>query len=841
MTTVKVGNLYANLIPGIEEIVASDSEYVISDIYNDGIDFSPAVNATLNEFNSAVSDTSKNTPFLILDIGDQRAQSSRFSRWVAASSRPYALLRPWWFGTLSATVLDPDTTKISGFLLPGFCPYRPQVTSSDLYEIQNLIYSKISADTEFVAMIDRHRLTERPDQNAADETLGGSGIFEYVHSTVASEEWLSFMNQTEGTIATINSTYNEQPLALVTVILSVVVALFIAFLGFELTKSAIIFLYKKLLNFSEHIKNYSDLAKNAENPANDSSIKLKRNTSWYSLGDFLGRVPSLSEFVDYLVFILTGQFSNSTKRFYELLFKKNDRDDEADLSKEVIKFSEVKILYEQFCFLNYFTEKRLNDPKNLAVLTRYNYEIINRDDKRTDVFTGINIKNYKTFAVDRQEGEGELDSLALYHNNFEKTSFTEDQVEVELFIRLYRDFCNYNKLDYIEITSALMEERYRISTVQVPEQYLARRRRNTQGIHDEDDDDVGFLHLNKKLFFWRSRKQQNYIIDTVKLENHMKFLMNDIQNLTEDEVKEATLDLIWYQGVWAWDALVVFLHLVLIAALTVPLIMFVILNQAEYTPWSVKDPSTLIYWKDLTQDPGRLFSNIFLQSFPWNSIIIAFVIGFFFLKVLGLFSYYVAMTFPVNRLLQEDKKKSSFMTFLKLFEWLSFTIVLLAYFIYIGIFLMWLLLGAFICPNVFLPFASAAATFGTFVVSKYKSFKGIYVKGKDVILIYLTKIFADFVNSVANRIMAEVKGINGSVFDETNNFLQSGQVKAVKGKILDSGLVDPKIIEEFEKKVKEMNVQNALEIALDPSIIAQGFKDLKSDLEKAMVNIICKS
>ena len=836
------GNIYANNIEELEAAVSSTDSILMSNLTENGLRFAPKTEAMINEFNTVLSDSAKSTPFLILDLGDKNSKSSIYSRWIATSSVPYALVRPWWFGTLSGTILDGVTIAAQGRLYPGICPFRPTLKPEDLYRIQNLIYANVSSNTKFVAFVGGvGGASEFQDGN--DYTITPQiGMFNYSNDSTQSEYWLTFLNQTEGYIGYANNDYTQEPLALVTVILSVVVALFIAYLGFELTRYAIIFLYRKLLSFSEHLKDYSDLGKTNKEASKGASKHEPAEKSWYSLKDFLGDVPSLSEFIDYLVFILHGQFSNSIARYYQLLFRKSDiTSSDSNLNNELIKFSEVKVLYEQFCFLNYLTEMRLNEPKYLSLLAEYDYELITREDQQTEVFVGINIKNYKNFAVERSEGEEWSDSLDLYQKNFERTAFTEDQVEVELFTKIYKEFCNYNKLEYIEVSPSLMEERYRISTLQVPQQFIARRHHNTLELHSDDDDHRGLLNRRSNLFFWRSRKPKDYIIDTVKLENHMKLIMNDIEDLTEEEVKEASLDLIWHPGVWLWDGLVVLLHLFLITALTIPLLLFVILNQAEYTSWSLIDPKLLIRWKDLTHDPSRLFLNILFQTFPWNATIVTFVICFFFFKIIGLFLYYTTMTFPVNRLLQKDKTQARrFRIFLKLLEWISFSVVIIGYFVYIGLFMMWLLLGAFISPNSFLPFASAAATFATFVVAKYKAFKSIYDKGREAIMDYLTAIFTEFINSVANKLMNEIKGVTGSVTDDAKKFLQNDMVQVVKAKIAETGLVNPNIIEDFEKKVQQMNGQNALSGALDvirdPSILAQRLKNLKGEMEKALVS-----
>ena len=60
------------------------------------------------------------------------------------------------------------------------------------------------------------------------------------------------------------------------------------------------------------------------------------------------------------------------------------------------------------------------------------------------------------------------------------------------------------------------------------------------------------------------------------------------------------------------------------------------------------------------------------------------------------------------------------------------TIVLLSLFffmVYIVLVLVWLVLGAIVSPTVFLPYATAAATFITIMISKYGEIKKVIDNG----------------------------------------------------------------------------------------------------------------
>lgn len=518
LTIASTGNIYANRIDpnspneGFHEDAANKSS-----IYSQGMGLSPDAQAAIDAFNSALTDPSKSTPSLMLDLGDKHGRSSTFTRWIVSASRSYALLRPWWLGTLSATLLDGYTIHAQGSLYPGLCPYQPIVTTDDLYRIQSLIQSKVNSKNAFVALIARNEPidTSMYGHYLTNEIDDISGIFEYVRTNELVDDWISFSNESSLAIRYKESTYKDEPLVLTTVILSIVVAVFIASIGFSLTRYGIASFYDKLLSFSEHVKKYSNPEKDTPKTSQDPK-KIKKKNLWTLFRDLLRRVPSLFEFIDYLVFIMNGQFGNSVPRFYAILFRKRTHEDSSTYEgSERIKFNEIKVLYEQFCFLNNLTERQLDKPKYAAFLTKYKHEIVKREeDQQTDVFTGINIKNYRPSTVEKTDHSEDQDreskdSLDLFQANFTKTSFSEDQVPVEKFIQVYKEFCTHNKLKDIKITPELMKGRFEISTQQVSEQFLAKKHQNGY-FEDGDDDLLSFLIRikNRILFFWRSSKKE---------------------------------------------------------------------------------------------------------------------------------------------------------------------------------------------------------------------------------------------------------------------------------------------------------------------------------------------
>ena len=102
------------------------------------------------------------------------------------------------------------------------------------------------------------------------------------------------------------------------------------------------------------------------------------------------------------------------------------------------------------------------------------------------------------------------------------------------------------------------------------------------------------------------------------------------------------------------------------------------------------------------------------------------------------------MEFPFSGLAETTKKtESKFIRIMRYAHWIMILIALAIYFGYIGLFLIWAILGAIINPTAFLPYASGAGTFLTFCTAKYNEFKKMFADGKKILLnlkLYYNKI-----------------------------------------------------------------------------------------------------
>ena len=95
--------------------------------------------------------------------------------------------------------------------------------------------------------------------------------------------------------------------------------------------------------------------------------------------------PPLSAFADFNLENIQKQKANSVNYFYNILFteKKTDDNELHAVYKESIKGSELKLLYEQYCYLNGYKELSLSDPYNINLLSEKGFKFIEKVDGQT--------------------------------------------------------------------------------------------------------------------------------------------------------------------------------------------------------------------------------------------------------------------------------------------------------------------------------------------------------------------------------------------------------------------------------------------------------------------------
>lgn len=771
-----VGNIYANLLPEVGGVLpVNNTSIVQSDIFETGIALSPKADKDISGFDDLVADTSKNDPFIVFDVGSFESRSTKSTRWVVSSIPSYSLLKPWWIGTFSATVLNAYTQRTKGFLLPGFCPFIPEFTTQQLLEVQNLIASKITTQNTLVTFVHDEYSPLPPT-----DPTPNSGVSDPITQGNPYDNWFSLSESADGTIVLKDNNYSEKPEITAAVILSVVIAIYVSYLALGIFFFGMNTTYKKLAAFASHLASYSKLEQfqvqkvhepTSENNGTERTF-LDSGSNFFEL---MKHAPSPSAFFDYLVLIMYRRMSSSVERFYFLIFKEIDTSLEQYLepSQNMIKGTDAKVLYEKFCFIGNIAEEKLTDPQNLKILAGYGFEIATLDEQKMEVYTKINIKNYDPFTLSLPEDQQNVDSLDLYmKENVETTQFLEDTIEIATFAKLYYDFCDYNRLPSVKLSPSLMKEKYDINTDIVPQQFITRIQ-DQQAIDIPETDEMNELIPQKKSFFKRmfqrkANPNKTYIIDPKKLINYFNLSLG--VTMDPETTEMATVGRLLFKGWQFWDTITVGLHFIMGFLVVAPLVAYVVFCESEYRQWSLKDPSSLLTFTDFIYKPTQIIFNLY-NTFSWNLGLVVLSNLFLLTTIFDHMMYYAFMDFPQDKSFKKiemQKKEGYWQIKLRQLEWTLVAMSLFFVLAYIGLLLTWLLLGAFINPNAFLPFASAAATFITFIVTKYNYFKNLINQGSQAIMAYVEQLFGNFINNVATKIMSGIEEKTPNLADANN-------------------------------------------------------------------------
>jgi len=261
----------------------------------------------------------------------------------------------------------------------------------------------------------------------------------------------------------------------------------------------------------------------------------------------------------------------------------------------------------------------------------------------------------------------------------------------------------------------------------------------------------------------------------------------------------------------------------------------IMLNESQYEPWSLKDPHSLIQFNDFIRDPAMLFRNLY-DSFTWNIVLMVIVSILILVYLVSLFLYYAVMEFPQEKVFTNyhTKPETFFQKFNRLTEWGLVLLALAMYFGYLGVLLTWLLLGAFINPNAFLPFATAAITFVLFVVTKYRSLRSLNANGKASLSVYLNTLFGDSLNKLLERLTENVGSVARLATDKGKLLVQNNTFKSITGKLADAGIIDQDTLNQYTQQIENLDpnslTKSAINYASNPTLAVQQFEKLQDSL-----------
>lgn len=661
------GAIYANIIPEVGLPAAESNANLKSVIYDDGtVGWSVS---TLLDLTTDYDDSQADTvfdPVFLIKIGSKEANSSLFQQWVVTYAPAYAYVRPWWIGTYSLTLLSTSTYEIQADLNPGFCPYTPGLSQDKLYLVQDMLTQTFLNESEGVFSFTYPSDIDMPPIEIDYNTTNYG--FRDVPNTVGDEYWVSITKENSTTYDYTYEDLSQSSTIEAAVILAAVIGVLV---GIYLVIGAvygIISIYIDIIDIVTSTSKYSKIEQKDDPGAYQPLMYTKKGKALQAALKTKDEVPSISynpldmfrqlfvlappmsAFVDFLCVYMSKKYINSAEVFFTLLFvEHNSADDDEelhDLDKERISGTEIKTLYEKFCYLNGYLEQKLDDDDVSSLMdSTYGFKIVTKNDSQTLYYTKVMLLDQELPKIGKDKDKT-LSSMLLFIQNCCKVSkFDTDCVPVSEFTSQYRSFCMINYLNVETPTLSDMSNQYNIGNNFLTQQWIVRSSSEAQtkaktGTAPGGEDAVGagasgsgdgaaaggdtaaagdaaanenkassekatgsssegkgcFAKLKDKFSSVGSMKMKKlYYLDRKRLNNHFFLLMQLPEKIeTPEELTEANKELIMFPGWMVVDLFTVLFHIITILLLMAPVLGFFLLENVLYSDFSLSPDKDLI-------------------------------------------------------------------------------------------------------------------------------------------------------------------------------------------------------------------------------------------------------
>ncbi|EWS74831.1 phage head-tail adaptor family protein, putative (macronuclear) [Tetrahymena thermophila SB210] len=815
------GNLFINVLQKVGQAADQilNAQYVYDQtIYGkngDSISFSNNSQSRLNSQMETASNPNVYDPIFVMRFGSSQIESNTYQQWQITYNPAYSYFKPYWLGALTVNLLNSQRYQDQYFLAPGFCPFVNSLSQKRLNSVKELLKSQFKSQQNSAYFIYslawQSSISLPPIQFTQTDTY--SSLREISLSDNYVDDWIDFNKNSDGNITTTQLNVSQSGVLEAAIIVSFILACIVGLVLIVAIVYIINVNYIYLLNHISNIDTYSQILNNQQNQ-NERGIdsnedleeqkeedsaqipeQIKQNEAIkieYSIKGILKLFfnlillsPPLSAYIDQVVILFQKARQNSISEFYKLLFKKVQINEKAsddiihNLEKDSIVGSELKGLYEKYCYLNQVLERKLDDEDSVIYLQKRGFKIMNKYDALIQSYSYIKYNGKIASISDTQN----KNSLQLFiESSCTLTKFPNDTIDSISFDQYYNDFCEMNHIAKQTISEGQLQRDFGVETKYDPLQVIER---------DPNYD----LKKNKTM----------YIVDKNRVNNTFKLLLSKNlkgKQFKTEEMEEVKKELFSPDFWWFYDTLTVLAHLGSIIILGCPFIILIIFIRILQSNYSSVPIQRLIFSYDIIEEP----SSIPYKLMSDTGIVIAItVISLIFLGLssFDLIHYYIFMTIPQERQFQNYNQSSYIRKLTSKIMWVIVLFVLYGVGVYLSLVGTWLILGAIINPNAFLPYATSAATFLTLVTRKYQILKQILDQG--------VKLLTDYLKGLAEKQfkdMLKKLDIGGKV----DQFVPTDQVKSLCQEAANYGLIDPKQSE---------NIQDNLEIMVrDPEAVS---------------------
>ncbi|KAL4461660.1 hypothetical protein ABPG72_009063, partial [Tetrahymena utriculariae] len=821
------GNLFINVLQNIGQAAdqIQNAQYVYDQtIYGkngDQIQFSTNSLGRLNNQMESASNPNVYDPIFIIRFGSSQIESNTYSQWQITYNPAYSYFKPYWLGTLTVSLLNSQRYEDQYVLAPGFCPYVNSLSQKRLNTVKELLKTQFKSQQNspyfIYSLAWQSSISLPPIKFTQSDTY--SSLRDISLSDNYVDDWIDLNKNSDGSISTTYLDVSQSGVLEAAIIVSFILACIV---GLTLIVGIVYVInvnYIYLLNHISNIDTYSqilntqqsqnergiDSDEDLEDQKEENSAQLTEQIKQtevikieYSIKGILKLFfnlillsPPLSAYIDQVVILFQKARQNSISEFYKLLFKKVQINEKAsddiihNLEKDSIVGSELKGLYEKYCYLNQVLERKLDDEDSVIFLQKRGFKITNKYDALIQSYSYIKYNGKIASISDTQN----KDSLQLFiESSCTLTKFPNDTIDSISFDQYYNDFCVMNHIPKQTISEGQLQRDFGVETKYDPLQVIER--------------DPNYNLQQKKMMF---------IVDKNRVNNTFKLLLSKNlkgKQFQTDEMEEVKKELFSPEFWWFYDAVTVLAHLGSVIVLGCPFLILIIFIRMLQSNYSSVPIQRLIFTYDILEEPSSIPFKLMSDS---TVVIVVTIISLIFLGLssFDLVHYYIFMTIPQERQFQNYNQSSYIRKLTSKIMWVLVLLVLYGIAVYLSLIGTWLILSAIINPNAFLPYATSAATFLTLVTRKYQMIKKILDQG--------VKLLTDYLKGLAEKQfkdMLKKLDIGGKV----DQFVPTDQIKKLCSEAANYGLIDPKLSE---------NIQDNLEMMTrDPDAVAHLGKDI---------------
>ena len=624
----------------------------------------------------------------------------------------YLVAEPWLMRTLSALIISPAVTQVTGRIKAAVCPYRGSLNGRNKLDISNFIKQELGseASTDVVGF-------KTYDVNFLETSIGAPWQLMYTYSTDGN-----------GLLESNEILFSNYMGLILTIGMSFVLALFVCVVGaykiimFATGIARDFFKEIELVNSMAKLKKLTSSPEYQDARYTDDYLKRKAIAAAKLANGEMEKenkqlkIPFPFALPEMALDIKRRSILNSLEDFLDHHAVKVMPHEKPSSFRNVTPLEKFKEVYETYCFSERLQLKPLSSCQK--TLTKFGIKVKTVFDGTTDSVLRIRFCSQKE-SVQRKELQPlpNEDSLSYFvRKHCVVSAYDSDSLLFREFTRRYeneRKFAD-DELGAVPVTKRAMRK-------------------------------LGVIYKRLTLkhveFSTFKLGETNYRVDLNTM-NSTVSLMDEFEDGDIAEVASAVL-----QNGLTYDLMVSAIHWLVVMALGIPSVVVPLLICSMQDESSSLPENYRVTKFDATNWSyafGKKLANGRMPLFLYA----IFIAGWVCTAVLlcELICYFCFQPFDLVALSRGEATGVRKIWIRLVYFCMAWCILLWVW--YIGLALSWMILGCLVNPNEYLPYAAAAATFLVFASAKVGSAMLIFSKAYEVVLKIVRKTFSSKVVSM---------------------------------------------------------------------------------------------